>query len=125
MTVTLLDLNGSTLSGRGTVTGALNNDGPVSPGLFSGELVVGNYLQQASARLEVEVGGVVAGTEHSRLSAQAVANLNGTLEVSLIDGYLPQGGEGFEIVAAETFTGDFSSYILPLIATDVQSMGVL
>ena len=41
------------------------------------------------------------------------ATLDGTLEVSLIDGFQPASGDSFDILELGSITGDFNDIVLP------------
>src|SRR5204862_5253758 len=63
-----VDIQGGTLFGAGTVTGAVNNAATVSPGDGLGKLsVTGNYVQTAAGSLNVELGGTIAVTQYDQL----------------------------------------------------------
>jgi hypothetical protein len=91
------------LGGSGRINGTLNNQagGTVSPGTSTGVLTVdGSYIQNSAAILDIELGGTSAGT-FDKLLVHGVAQLNnGTLNVSLAGGFVPQPGDSFEILRA-------------------------
>jgi hypothetical protein len=89
--------------GTGRVNGTLNNNagGTVSPGASAGTLTVdGNYVQNATGTLAVELGGTAANA-FDKLSVGGLAQLNnGTLNVSLINGFVPAPTDTFQILFA-------------------------
>jgi len=96
--------------GNGLTQGWVLNDGVVSPGASPGFLdVSGDFEQTANGRLEIEIAGTQAGTEFDQLRVAGVAQLAGTLEVSLIDGYEPIVGQEFEVLAATSVVGEFDA----------------
>jgi autotransporter-associated beta strand protein len=102
-----------TLTGSGTVNGSVtnNNAGKVSPGDaldVPGVLTVGdNYTQMARARLVIQIGGAGAG-QFSVLNVQGNANLNGSLQPVLVNGFVPSVGQSFTIMNYASLTGSFS-----------------
>ena len=93
---------------------SFTSNGLVNPGSSPGRLTVtGNYAQSASGSLNIEIGGLTAGVESDQLQISGSATLNGTLNVSLVDGYLPVQGQVFEVVTCSTRSGSFSTVNLP------------
>ena len=97
-----ININGGTLQGFGTVTGNLINGGTVHPGDGPGILsVVGNYTQTSSGNLDIEIGGPNPGSAgFSQLNVTGTAGLDGTLDVSLFNGFTPYNGETFTILTS-------------------------
>ena len=96
-----------------TVAGNLTNaGGTVAPGDSPGTTVVaGDYDQLAGATLEIEIGGL---TEFDRLEVTGFATLEGTLDVMLIDGFVPEVGDNFGfLMASGGFDSSFSALNLP------------
>ncbi|MCH7813011.1 MAG: hypothetical protein IID40_03225, partial [Planctomycetes bacterium] len=104
-------LNGGSLGGSGTVNADVNNAaGTVAPGGSTGILTIsGDYTQGPGALMAVEIGGLIPGTEHDLLAVAGSATLSGSLDVSLIDGFEPQGGQMFLVLTFASRTGEFSS----------------
>ncbi|MEM6854757.1 MAG: hypothetical protein AAF593_10160, partial [Planctomycetota bacterium] len=109
-------LNGGILQ-TAAVTGDLTNEAGVlrpdaGTGLTTnviGDLnITGEYIQQADATLEIQLGGTTAGTQHDRLVADVVTLQAGTaLDVQLVSGFTPTLGDSFEIVLANGVFGTF------------------
>ncbi len=103
-------------SGPFTGTGTVYFEGDLSPGSspaevsFESDMVLGT-----AARLLVEVGGTTSGTEYDVLDFGGRAVLNGTLEVALIEGFVPQAGERFDILNFDPalLAGAFDAVELP------------
>ena len=100
---------GITLKGSGNIEVALHNAGTVSPGYSPGIQNVASYTQDAAATLEMEVGGLVAGTGYDQLNVAGLATLDGTLSVKLIDGYVPLEGDTFDIITFGSVNGRFDT----------------
>lgn len=127
-TLNVTPAGGRTLSGSGTVGGAVivgngaaaAPGGPAGPGSSAtGVLAVaGAYSQTAGGRLRVQIASpdlVGAGKPYARqadaLSVTGAAALDGTLELALLDGYVPSAGEAFRVVSAGSRAGRFARYL--------------
>lgn len=75
----------------------------------------GNYTQTATGKLTMELGGRAAGTQFDRLAASGAVSLNGTLELSYINNFVPSIGNAFSILTSATLGGTFSTVNAPLI----------
>jgi hypothetical protein len=108
----LVTLSGGSLFGRGFITGALQSSGTVTPGdspTSTGVLSVSKtYTQNSSGVLNISIGGTTAGTKYDQLNITGSATLKGTLNLSLIKGYVPAVGNTFDILTASTVSGTFS-----------------
>jgi len=106
-----LDCMEGTCSGSGTISGDVNNSGgTISPGNSPGMLAIeGDFTQGDDGTLLIEL----AGTEHDVLQVGGEVSLDGTLEVSLVDGFQPAPGDTFDIFDFGLITGDFDEIILP------------
>ena len=89
--VTTFDLNRGMFSGTGSLTGNLQNDGgTVAPGESPGVLTVnGNFTQGAGGTLAIELSGLNPGSENDRFHVAFVANLDGTLALTRLNGFIP------------------------------------
>lgn len=108
--------NGATLAGPGIIGGIVQNNGSVAPAGFSGNSIgtltlLSTYGQFASGSLNIEIGGA---TSNDRLSVSgAVAVAAGTLNVTLINGFVPVAGNDFTILTAASISGTFPTANLP------------
>lgn len=106
--------SGDSLVGSGTLAADLVNAGTVSPGNSAGSVTIqGDYTQESSGVLEIQLGGTTAGTQYDQLTVTGTATLAGTLNVSLIDGFIPQVGDSFTILPYGTRSGSFFSLSRP------------
>jgi hypothetical protein len=103
---------GGNLGGSGRINAAVQNGnattpgGTISPGASTGTLTIdGNFTPHSSARLAIELGGKNAG-QFDVLQVLGVANLAGTVDVSLVDGFLPTIGDMFTIITTTTGLGN-------------------
>lgn len=108
--------NSGVILGRGTINGDILNSGTIQPGSLTGPgiLTAGDVDQTTTGTLAILLAGTTPGTGSSKLIADTVV-LNGTVSVSLVDGYVPTGGESFDIldwnsvIIWEDYDFDFSN----------------
>ena len=108
---------GGALTGTGTIQGNVNNvAGTVSPGASPGILTIsGNYTQGASGVLDMQIGGLVAGTDYDQLKVLGTTSLAGTLNTALINGFVPVPGQTFTLVQSTgAVTGTFTTVNQPV-----------
>jgi hypothetical protein len=68
---------------------------------------------QPSVRLELDVGGPVAGQDHDQLIINGTIHFGGTLDVSLDEGFTPAANDRFPLVLYGARTGEFATANLP------------
>lgn len=112
-TTTSLNLAGGGLAGAGNITGTVANlGGTVSAGASPGVInILGNYIQGPSGTLDVEIGGLLPGTEHDQLNVSGSADFDGTINISLLGGFEPNFADTFNIVPYANHTGAICSCI--------------
>jgi len=107
-----------TITGNGVITHyqavgnppIFKNAGEVNPGVAAGILdITGDYLQTATGRLNIDIGGLAAGTEFDQLKMTGRTTLSGTLNIRLINGFVPSLGNSFEIMTFGSRSGNFTS----------------
>ena len=116
---TLLSIGSGTLAGSGTVQAAVVNGGVTSPGGSPGTLSLGpgeNYQQAAGGILRIELGGYNPGTQCDQLVVGGSASLAGTLELPLINGFVPHPGDHFQILTCASQNGRFSQINPPAVS---------
>jgi hypothetical protein len=97
------------VGGSGTITGDVTNHGAVAPGNSPGVLnVSGNYTQASDASLVMEIAGT-SSDKFDQLSITGSASLDGELDISLLDGFVPASGDQFHILSAASLTGIFGN----------------
>lgn len=108
------NLPGGVLGGSGTLEfpkGLNDNVGTLAPGLSIGTLtVVGSVSNAGTALLDLELGGS-ATNAHDRLLVQGTLHLDGTLRVTLTNGFIPAPGDSFTVVEATGLSGVFANAI--------------
>jgi hypothetical protein len=106
-----LSVNGGSLFGGGTLGYAVTDAATITPGdsaTKTGMLTVGRtYTQSAAGALDIAIGGTTVGTQYDQLKVNKSASLGGTLNVSLINGFIPTIGSTFAIVNAGSRSGTF------------------
>ena len=93
------------LEGSGTFSGEIINEGLFAPGNSPGEVVVESFVNQGT--LQIEIAGTDS-EEFDRVIVSQQALLDGTLEISLLDDYVPEPGDEFEFLTYGSVEGDFS-----------------
>src|SRR5262249_28948246 len=101
------------LSGLGTINGTVQNAGQLIVGdstTTTGILTInGDYTQTATGTLAVKLGGTgTAGTDFDQLRISGNAMLGGTLQVTLIRGYMPRSGDMISILTCGLESGMFT-----------------
>ncbi len=111
-----INIQGGTLSGPGTVNANLTNAGEVDLGSNPGILAVkGNYTQTAAGALTIKVGGATAGSLFDQVNVTGTATLNGTLNVTLINGYAPGLEVSYDVLNFSSSSGSFATFNSPQI----------
>ena len=108
----------ASIEGTGAVQlgGTIRFSGALRPGASPGILAVNGNLPalQSDGVLDIEIGGAAPGTEFDQLEVSGAATLGGILRVVLTDGFTPQLGDRFPIIAAAGgATGAFDQLELP------------
>lgn len=108
-----LETGDGKLKGNGTIDGRVNNNsGFVFPGSSAGILtILGDYLQQGRAELQIEIGGLTVGTDHDQLTVTGNVDLHGTLDVQLINAFTPSAGDTFDVLTYASQTGRFDTVL--------------
>lgn len=99
----------------GLFVGDLHNlGGTLAPGASPGLTEIdGDYSQDVNAALDIELGPAA----HDILRVSGAVLLGGRLQVSLVDGFTPQVGSGFDFLfAAAGIQGHFDEVLLPALA---------
>ncbi len=105
-----INIAGGTLSGFGTITGAVQNGGTVSPSSTGGTLkITGAYHQTSPGVLASIITGTSPGTQFGQLSVGGQATLAGTLKVNTGGGFTPTHGQTFPVLLYHTHSGTFAT----------------
>jgi autotransporter-associated beta strand protein len=109
-----------TLGGIGTIEANVTVDGTLAPGNSPGIITIdGDYTQSSAGTLEIEVAGLIAGTEHDQIIITGTASLAGELRVPILNGFTPQANDEVTFLTAGLgVNGEFNS----LSATGLQAV---
>ncbi len=108
---------GAIIKGAGSIGVPTNftNNGITAPGNSAGTLsYIGNFLPSATAVLDIQLGGLNQ-AEYDQLNVTGSAKLNGTLKVSLLNGFIPAVGDSFVVLTTTSAITD------SFVTFDVQS----
>ncbi|ACB54626.1 hypothetical protein cce_5280 (plasmid) [Crocosphaera subtropica ATCC 51142] len=99
-----LDINAGNVSGFGSIDGDIDNDaGRITPGLSVGDIamlnITGDYSETDFSNIDIEIGGL---TNFDILDIDGTATLDGTVNVSLVNGFTPTLGQTFEIITFDS-----------------------
>jgi autotransporter-associated beta strand protein len=86
--------------------------GTFSPGLSPTLLTTGSVTFTPSNLLEIEIGGLIRGSQYDAFDFTDLATLGGTLQITLIDAFSPSSGNQFLLFQGPQ-TGTFSAMDLP------------
>jgi hypothetical protein len=73
----------------------------------------GGYTSRIASILHCAIGGTTPGTGFARLQAGGTVNLNGSLSVDLVNGFVPAVNDSFAVLTAGTRTGTFVGFSYP------------
>jgi hypothetical protein len=101
------------LDGNATFVGSLVNEGTLAPGYSPGIYALGgDYTATSTAVHEFEVGGT-ATEDYDRLNSARDVYLDGTLNVTLINGFVPSASDSDIVVVKGTIHGTFATVNKP------------
>jgi T5SS/PEP-CTERM-associated repeat protein len=105
------------VTGAGPFTGGgdVELNGDLKPGNSPANVNFGgNLLISPTAGLDIELAGTIKGAGHDALTVGGQLSLSGGLTVSLINNFVPQYGQSFEIITAGGgIDGAFLAELLP------------
>lgn len=102
------------LSGNGDIIGNITNSGKITPGNSVGRInITGDYTQTDSGTLILELGGTTPGL-YDQLQASGNIQVDGTLNIQLLDNYSPAIGDTVTLVSAGgALSGSFNRIVTP------------
>ena len=99
--------NNVTVLASGSFDGAVLNQGTIDIANSPNSLAItGNYTQTSAAALDIAVGGTAS---FDQLSVSGTASLAGTLNLSLVNNFLPDLTQSFPIISAGTLSGSYAT----------------
>jgi len=103
---------GSVLQGNGLFdANVFNYGGTIAAGTSPGVLTLGSNLVQSSGTIMAEIGGATVGTGYDRLVVNGSASLNGTLQISRLNNFVPNITNTFVLLTATNITGGFTNFV--------------
>ena len=88
----------------------MNQGGTLAPGPDANNTTIsGNYTQHANAKLAIDVGGRSAGGSHDLINVTETTVLDGQLQLSLINGFVPEAADQLTLLGANEIVGLFSN----------------
>ncbi|WP_442482189.1 hypothetical protein [Aeoliella sp. SH292] len=107
-------LEEGTINGSGQIEGSLSNMAAiVAPGNSPGTLTIrGDYLQAEEGALEIELAGTSM-NQYDHLVVEGALVASGQLSVQLLDSFMPNAGDTFDIVSYGSLQSDFTRVSLP------------
>jgi fibronectin-binding autotransporter adhesin len=103
---------GTLLGNGGTIAAHLFSSGTVIPAASlttTGKLAItGAYTQTAAGALDANIAGASSG-QFNVLNVTGTATIGGTLNIGLLDKFVPAVGDTFEILTAKKVTGTFAT----------------
>ncbi len=99
------------VSGAGNYTGNIEFRQGFSPGNSPGLVTIdGDVLFTTTTTLDLELAGVVRGSEYDAVDIDGHLFAGGTVRFSLLDGFMPTVGDEFVVLTFSTVSGDFQEY---------------
>jgi hypothetical protein len=92
-----------------TAAASFTNRGNLTIGPGSVFTVTGDYSQSPTATLEVQISACPDTGQFGQLVVAGQASLAGTLTVTLLNGFVPQVGDSYQVLTFGTRTGDFDT----------------
>ena len=109
----LIGLNGTVNGNGGTLQGSVENRGTLAPGESPGTInIVGDFIQTSDGKLIIEIAGIGAG-QFDILEVSGKFTAGGTLQIDLLDGFVPGLQDEFDFLSFGSLEGSFDNFILP------------
>src|SRR5262249_38050932 len=109
-----VDVQGGTCTGVGTMNASVTNAAELDLGSTAASLQIsGDYTQTAAGALNLKIGGGTPGSGYDQLKVSGTAAFDGTLTVSLSNGFGPRAGQVFNIITFAASSGSFATVNLP------------
>jgi hypothetical protein len=97
--------------GKGTIASTVVSSGSVTAGdsaTKAGKLAMSTYTQNSNGSLNVQIGGLAVGTQYGQLAVANGVSLNGTLNIKVVNGFVPAMGNTFIILTGSARSGTFA-----------------
>jgi autotransporter-associated beta strand protein len=100
-------------AGRGDYFGNVAFANRYSPGEGPASVSMTNAVLESTSTLEIELAGATPGSQHDHLLLSGRLTIGGQLAVTVIDGFVPQPGDEFNLFDWGTIAGGFDAISLP------------
>ena len=104
-------IQSGSFTGSGTVVGQVINRGELNPGQSLGTLISG--VLSNSSTINMDIGGLGAGSGHDVIRVSGKASLAGTLNLSLLNGFVPKASQSFTVMVFTARSGVFANIVSP------------
>src|SRR6266853_931049 len=95
-------------NGTLTMDGGGNSAGRLGIALGAAVNVLGDFSSSASSVLDVLLGGLTPGTQYTQFPMTGAASLGGTLNIQLVNGFVPALSNSFQLMSYSSRNGTFS-----------------
>ena len=98
--------------GKGTIASTVVSSGSLTPGdspTGTGKLSASTYTQNSGGSLNAQIGGLTVGKQYSQLAVANGVSLNGILNISVVNGFVPANGNTFIILTGNPVSGKFAT----------------
>ncbi len=106
------------LTGGGSFTGALENNGHYRPGNGTTLATLSSFTQGEFGTLTLELNGKIRGEGYSSLDVEGLLTLGGYLEIVKSNDFFPDLGDSYQLFTWGSLTGTFIDVILPTLDYD-------
>lgn len=90
-------------------------------GLYKMDSFFTSYTQTSDGSLNIDLGGTVAGESYDQVIIDRDAAIDGTLNVTLVDGFVPAAGDVFTVLLqGRNVSGAFATVNLPLLPVTME-----
>lgn len=107
-----------TVGGQGRIQSPFTNAGGLVPGGLNGgtgrlTMTGEPWTNQETAHIDIDIGGTQQGVTYDHVLSQPAMVVDGTLNIAMVNGFLPAPGAVFDIITAPNITGTFDDLNLP------------
>jgi hypothetical protein len=108
-----INIQGGSVFGTGNLSASVNSSGVITPADSAAKTgiltITGAYTQNPAGTLDINIAGTSAGTQFDQLAVTGIASLGGTLNIGLLNGFVPAVGSTFQILTASSVSGKFAT----------------
>lgn len=104
---------GGEITGDGVANLDIISEGTIDPGGEEDETaeftINGDLTLEGDSEVQVDIGGLIPGEEYDVLIVNGHCQLGGKLKINLVNGYLPNVGDRFEVLKYESREGEYDT----------------